>query len=141
MRGMERCNQEVLGIPVYLDRGFKHVCKATGLWRWKRIVVGPLLWRLTERERQAVLIHEAAHCKLFHLEKRILWAWLALFAPRKLMEMCYEQEYQADRYAAAAGYGLDLVAFFNKLKQGEVEVDFHPPLAARIERLMGTQGA
>ena len=141
MRGMVKCDYKVMGIPVYYDERMTNISSFTGLSRWKRIKVGPLFWKLTNREQQAVLLHEAGHCQLDHLQKRILWAWLALVYPKKLMEICHEQEYQADQFAAAAGYRLDLVSFFNKLQEGEVEVDFHPTLQSRIERLMGAQGA
>lgn len=141
MRPMKAHRPAVLGIPVVYDERMERISDTSGIGRWKRIKIGPSFWQLTPREAEAVLLHEAGHCKLYHLEQRLLWIWLALVSPRRLIEMCHEQEYAADRFAAAAGYGLDLVSLFTRMHEGnDTAVNFHPPLAARIERLMQAQG-
>lgn len=141
MRTMKAMPFKVLDIPLVYDDRLALISDSRGVWPFKRIVVGPAFNRLTPREQQAVVLHEAGHCKLYHLEKRLVMLWLAAFSPRRLIAMCHEQEYAADRFAAAAGYGLDLVSLFNKMREAEQEVSFHPPLASRIERLMRPQGA
>ena len=122
-----------LGIPVYYDPGLKNISDSRGLWWWKKIVLGPGFLQLSGREGCAVLLHEAGHCKLRHLEKRITMAWLVLVSPQRLLRICLEQEYEADRFAAGCGYGADLMRLFCRLQQAAGP--FHPELSQRIARL------
>ena len=122
-----------LGIPVFYDPKLKNISDSRGLWRWKKIVVGPAFFRLDEREAGAVLLHEAGHVKLRHLEKRLTMLWLVLISPQKLLRICVEQEFEADRFAARCGYGADLTRLFHRLAR-EPQM-FHPSLDERIARL------
>lgn len=122
------------GIRVVYDPTTASISDSRGLWRWKQIVVGNNFFRFPPREQQAILLHEVGHCKLRHLEKRILSTWLVVCAPRRLMELCVEQEFEADRYAAAAGFGEDLARAFSRIK-GESNL-LHPPLEERRRRLV-----
>ena len=124
-----------LGIPVFYDPDLKNISDSRGLWRWKKIIVGPQFKNLSEREAGAVLLHEAGHCKLRHLEKRISMAWLMLTSPQRLLNLCLAQEYEADAFAARCGYGNDLARLFARMQQGQGP--FHPELASRISRLKG----
>jgi Zn-dependent protease with chaperone function len=125
--------QPCLGIPVYYDPKLKNISDSRGIWRWKKIVVGPSFNRLDDREAGAVLLHEAGHCKLRHLEKRLKMLWLVLISPQKLLRICLEQEFEADRFAARCGYGNDLIRLFHRL--AEQPAPFHPKMSERIARL------
>ena len=124
-----------LGIPVYYDPKLKNISDTRGLRRWKKIVVGPGFLRLSEREAGAVLLHEAGHCKLHHLEKRLSMVWLVLVSPQRLLRICLEQEHEADDFAVKHGYGQDLAQLFSRMEQRKAL--FHPALSARIARLKG----
>jgi len=120
----------VLGIPVLYDdrqQGFTH-CR--GYLRWKKIVVGRGFMLLNPREKTALILHEVAHAKMFHAEMRVL---CAIATPWRLKAIGREQEFQADDYARASGYGRDLALFFSRIRE---EASFwHPPKKERIERL------
>jgi Zn-dependent protease with chaperone function len=120
---------------VLYDPELKNISDSRGIWRWKKIVVGPSFLRLDEREAGAVLLHEAGHCKLRHLEKRLTMLWLVLVSPKRLLRICLEQEYEADRFAAKCGYGNDLIRLFNRMS-AQSPGPFHPELGSRIARLM-----
>lgn len=122
---------KILGIPIHYDEKARIISDSRGLWPFKRIVVGPAFWRFGPREMQAILLHEVAHCKLFHLERRLL---RAIFFPGSIKEFCFAQEFQADNFVALTGYGKDLASVFSKVKQ--TEQILHPPTAERIERLL-----
>lgn len=124
-----------LGIPVFYDPDLKNISDSRGLWRWKKILIGPLFLRLSEREAGAALLHEAGHCKLRHLEKRLTMAWLVLISPQRLLRFCLDQEHEADRFAAQCGYGADLAGLFARMEQQKGW--FHPKLSERIARLTG----
>lgn len=122
-----------LGIPVIFDSRVETFAESRGLFRWKRIFLGPRFLSLPPREQQALLLHEAGHCKLHHLEKRIL-ACLT-FWPPKVLKLCVIQEFQADRFTAGCGYGRDLVNFLLRFKDHKAG-PFHPPQAERVRRLL-----
>jgi len=122
------------GIRVVYDPNTSSISDSRGLWRWKKIIVGNNFFRFPPREQQAILLHEVGHCKLRHLEKRIASTWWVVIAPRRLIELCVEQEFQADRYAAAHGYGDDLARAFSRIR-GESNL-LHPPLEERRRRLI-----
>lgn len=124
---------ECLGIPVRYQPTFKGISDSRGLWRWKKIVIGPAFTAFPAREQAAILLHEAGHCKLFHLEKRIARLWLLLWRPSRLSAYCAQQEFEADRFAAGCGYGADLARAFSRLAVSDSIL--HPPIALRIERL------
>lgn len=123
-----------LGVPVYYDPELKPISDSRGLWRWKKIVLGPKFLGLPDREKAAVLLHEVGHCKLHHLEKRISMVWLVLFSPKRLLRLCMEQEHEADRFAARRGYGDDLARLFARTI-GNGPGPFHPDRESRITRL------
>lgn len=62
-----------LGIPVLYDPALPILSDSRGIGAWKKITVGPSFLELTERQKGAVLLHEAGHCKLWHTEKLIAY--------------------------------------------------------------------
>lgn len=135
-----------MGVPVEFDPDLPYISDSRGLFRWKRIVVGKSFFALTSREKQAVLAHEAGHCKLKHLEKRILRLWL-LVMPKRLLAYCHRQEYEADQFSKACGFGEAMVSLLEKVALVQSDGNaaqtqlvgslYHPPLQSRIERLKG----
>lgn len=119
-----------LGIPVRYDAHLKIISDSRGIWRWQEIVVGPLFTAFPPREQQAILLHEAGHCKMRHVEHRLL----ALLAPWTIPRLCREQEFAADRFAAECGFGADLARAFLRLKAPATAL--HPPVEERIGRLL-----
>lgn len=109
------------------------ISDSRGLLRWKKIVVGPEFLQFPPREQQAILLHEVGHCKLRHLEKRLLALW-RIFSPRRLAELCIRQEFEADRFAHGCGYGPDLARAFQRVRASDSPL--HPPIAERIARLL-----
>lgn len=125
----------VLGVPVGFKRRLTNISEARGIWPWKKIVVGPQFFDLEARCQGAILLHEAAHAKLFHLEKRIGYALLNFWRPAAIGRYCKMQEFQADAFAAGCGYGRDLALVFARFPAAGG--DFHPSPEERIERLTG----
>ena len=122
-----------LGIPVRFDAKYTGILDSRGLWRWKKIFVGPAFLAFPPREQQALLLHEVGHCKLKHLEKRLRSLWLLFWRPRALAVLCRAQELEADRFAAACGYGAELAEAFRRMKH--VDSPLHPHISERIARL------
>lgn len=122
-----------LGVPVVFDEKYLGISDSRGLWKWKKIVVGRYFLVFPPREQQAILLHEVGHCKLFHLEKRILALWRLIFCPADLLTVCVEQEYEADRFVRGCGYGPDLARAFGRMR--ETPDPLHPPVAERVSRL------
>jgi len=128
-------DMNTLGVPVRYDPQAKMISDSRGLWRWKKIVVGPMFWiNFDEREKQAILLHEAGHCKMFHLEKRILRLPLMLVRPSFVASYCRAQEFAADQFAAGCGYAQDLARALSKIRAGGGPL--HPDLPTRIARLL-----
>lgn len=122
-----------LGIRVVFDPTWSGISDSRGLFWWKRIFVGRAFLGFPPREQQAILLHEVGHCKLRHLEKRLLGLWRALWWPA-LFRLCVAQEYEADRFAAGCGYGPDLAQAFRRIRARKSPL--HPPLEHRIQRLL-----
>ena len=80
-----------LGIPVRYDPTLRVLSDSRGIWPLKEVVVGSAISAFTQREVEAILMHEVGHCKLFHLEKRLLRLWM-IFRPKLLAEYCKQQE-------------------------------------------------
>jgi Zn-dependent protease with chaperone function len=125
--------EKCLGIPVRYDERLTIICESRGVGPWKEIVVGPAFLRFGPRERQALLLHEVAHCKLFHVEKRIL---LLIVFPFCIFAYCRDNEFVADKFVKECGYGGDLARAF--LKMADRKSVLHPPLMDRILRLTTT---
>lgn len=132
--------QPCLGIPVCYDPKpvywwgeRKPIVDSQGISGFKKIVVRPDFFAFPPREQMAFLLHEAAHCKLFHIEKRIL---RLIFWPLGLFGYCREQEFMADRFVKELGYGADLARAFSRFP--DCQGHLYPSLAQRIERLSGT---
>lgn len=122
------------GIPTEIDYSLPFICDSRGIGRWKKIVVGRAFFTFDDRQQSAFLLHEVAHCKLRHLEKRIAALWLLIWRPKRLAQLCIEQEFEADLFVARCGFGPDLARAF--LRIGSAGEDpLHPPLTARVERL------
>lgn len=73
-----------LGIKVEYDQHLPILSYARGLGFWKRIVVGPSFYMLTQRQQGAVLLHEVGHCKHLHTERL---AWHVLTHPALLLAL------------------------------------------------------
>lgn len=125
-----RTSEPFLGIPVRYDENLKSICESRGVFRWKEIVVGPDFARFPAGEQAALLTHEAGHCKRFHVERRLL----ALLTPWRLKRLCIEQEFEADRFARAMGFGPLLASAFARLAPAKQVL--HPPRHERIMRLI-----
>jgi Zn-dependent protease with chaperone function len=125
---------KICGIPVVFDASCDRVAVARGVWPFKKIAVGPSLNLLSERERFAVLYHEAAHCKRFHMEARILLLPLLLLS-RIVRYFTHRHEFSADRFAAEHGWGVDLATWLMRVNQPES--DFYPSCAERVRALKG----
>lgn len=112
------------------------LCESRGIWRWKKIVVGPPFTRFPPREQQAILLHEVGHAKLKHVEQRLLAAWKIILAPLAFARLAVQQEHQADAFARGCGYGPDLARALARCSVGPVE-SLHPNTLDRIARLTG----
>lgn len=121
------------GIPVRFDAKFRGISNSRGIWRWQEIVVGPIFMQFDPREQQAMLLHEVGHCRARHLETRIKHLWLLLWDYPRIVALCNAQEFEADRFAARAGFGPDLARAFAKMRS--TDTPLHPPLFERILRL------
>lgn len=126
---------ECMGIPVVYDPALATISESRGLWRWKKIFVSEKFLAFPPREQQAMLLHEVGHCKLRHLERRLIAAIALIFWPPALAEFCKRQEFQADLFVAHCGYGRDLAQAFLRVKSTG-ESPLHPPISERIARLM-----
>jgi hypothetical protein len=126
---------EVCGIPVRYQPQSKHMADARGVWPVKWIAVGPMWFTLTPREQQAVLYHEVWHCLALHMEKRLLG--LPLFWTRWVREWAYNQEFDADEFAVAHGYGVELREVIKRHSAAhDPHLDpFHPHPQQRVLRL------
>ncbi len=128
---------DCLGIQVHYRPRFKGISDSRGVWRWKKIIVGTVFTQFPMREQAAILLHEAGHCKLFHVEKRILNLWRLFWRPASLVNLCIQQEFEADRFAAGCGYGPDLARAFCRISNEKSLL--HPPLEERVDRLIHYQ--
>lgn len=126
----------ILGIPVVFERDCPRIADARGFWPMKkRIVVGPEWMKLPWGERMAVLYHEAAHCLGLHMEKRLAMLPMLLLAPEFTRRWCRRQEIEADRFAAANGFGQHLAGLLQRSR--EMQSMFYPSYAERIAQLTG----
>jgi len=122
----------ILGIPLRYDPNMKTIAESRGLWPFKAVYLGPQLPCFPPREQQAFLLHEAGHCMLFHLEKRIANLWRLVWPPA-FFRYLRMQELQADRFVAHCGYGEDLARGFERIIP--TQSVFHPPISERVARL------
>lgn len=122
---------EILGLPISYNQQFKGVAVARGVWPFKHIEVGVSWFGLSMGERIAVLMHEAGHCKLLHLEKRILW--LPLFWTKFVERIAMDQELEADEFAFRHGYGVEFLQFLKRFRY--VKGDYYPNYPERSEHL------
>lgn len=137
MKNSPPSRPDCLGIPVRFDPRMRGISNSRGVGRWKAIFVGSAFGQFPPREQAAILLHEAGHCKLRHLEQRLKRLHWAFWKPHVLAAFCAAQEFEADRFAAGCGYGADLARAFSRL-QG-TDTPLHPPMAERIARLAETQ--
>jgi Zn-dependent protease with chaperone function len=95
------------------------------------IVTGERFGMLDEDEQDAVIAHETGHIVNWHGFKR--WWWAVSFQWFDLQHRCWEQEYEADAYAAHEGHGVGLISV---LWRGPGhESPMHPARDARIEHI------
>lgn len=112
------------------DEQCERVAVARGLFFNRRIVVGPAFYDLPKRQQDAVLAHEEAHCRGWHLELRLLL--LPLFWTRWARRLAARQELTADDFAVEQGYGVELLEFLRHDDGGEYYPD---PLLRRLHLL------
>lgn len=125
--------EKVLGIPILVDVGSHLTADSRGIWPWKKIVLGVSWFYLAAREKEAVLMHEAAHCLKFHLEKRIAAIPLLFLRPAFATEIAMRQELEADRFAAERGFAVELLSVLRKL--GGKDGQFYPTFYTRAKHL------
>lgn len=120
-----------MGLPVAFDERVDQVAVARGVLR-QRIVVGKVFMFLNDRQRHAVLLHEAGHCFGRHLLQRILL--IPIFWTRFAQRVTHAQEFAADAFCARAGYASELmqVIWYLSNRGGG---DFHPCADERCARL------
>lgn len=111
------------------------IVETRGLFRWKYIRTGRLLYAFSSREKQAILLHEVGHVKLNHVERRLLKFWQILLMPVSFSKLCIAQEFQADYYAAECGYALDLANALSRMNS-DGTASMHPQVSERIARLL-----
>ena len=128
------CAPDCLGIPVRYDPTLPVICHSRWWGSWSLIVVGPAFMRFHPRERTALLLHEAAHCRLLHVKHRLLSLWLLFWCPSALSLLCRRQEFEADEFVARLGYGPDLATAL--LRVNSRASSLHPPKQQRIDRLL-----
>ena len=125
---------KVLGIPVYFKPDTHEVAYSTGIWPFKRIVIGPRWLQLDTDERMGVLMHEAKHCLAFHLEIRLLL--LPLFWTDWVLRIAHRQELDADAFAIEQGYGAGILRVIVRFReQDEYYPSFNDRYDAAISRL------
>lgn len=125
---------EILGFRVYYDELCPLPAHVIGLWRWKRIIVGPKFWALSFIEQRAVLFHEAKHAITFDLDKRLLNVFF--YRTKRGERLVAEQEFAADRFAAECGHGIGMVRFLHRCCG--VKQAYGPSAEERLERLTHT---
>ena len=121
----------VLGIPVYFNPATDEMAYATGVWPFKRIVIGPRWLTLDTGERMGVLMHEAKHCLAFHLEIRLLLlpvSWM-----NWVLRLCHQQELDADAFAVEQGYGRDLLRLVTRFREGN---EYYPSFDDRYNNMI-----
>jgi Zn-dependent protease with chaperone function len=110
---------EFMGIPVLVDIGGHFIAESRGIWPWKKIVLGFSWFVLTPREKEAVLLHEAAHCKMFHMERRICAVPMLFIRPAFATQVAMGHELAADRFAASQGFGKELLSVLAKMRRNQ----------------------
>lgn len=101
-----------LGIPVRYDASEDGVASCSGIWPGYWINVGPGWLGLPQRQKDAVLMHEAAHVRLWHIEIRMLLlplSWMSFV--QRIMD---RQEEAADRFVVEQGLGVELLEVLSK---------------------------
>jgi hypothetical protein len=131
--GMTQIPDDILGIPIRFDANYKGLADSRGLWRWKSIVIGVQFLMLGPAHKLAVLYHEACHCLRHHMEKRVIALPMLFIRPAFSMRLCAEQEMEADAFAAANGYGKDLLDVLTRF--GGEPGTFYPSNEERVTRL------
>ena len=97
------------------------------------IVLGRYATLLEDFERQAIIVHEQGHIAKRHALKRLG----RLLAGRwsGLMELCRNQELEADAHAVSSGHALGLISFLSKVRPPHKNA-LHPTPNERISHIM-----
>lgn len=120
------------------------IARSVNLFVINFIETGVYFDHLDNAQKKAILAHEEGHIVHHHFWQRLWWLFTCdLFdlptSREKLMQKCREQEFEADDYADAKGYGIPLLTFLvNCRHDDEIEdgFNFHPTPQARINRLI-----
>lgn len=128
----------VEGFEVHYDPDAYGTAWAVGVFSSRRIMVGPSWLILPPREKQALLLHEAAHLRGHHMLARVLFA--TLLFPLVWTPVGHwfgaRQELAADAFVVKKGYGADLLRFLRRCPRASGG-DYYPGFgrrAAAIER-------
>ena len=105
---------------------------------WGTIQTGPSFARLSFIEQEAVLAHENGHLSHRHVLKRFLWliTLRAVFRFDEFVEMCEQQEFEADQYAVEQGCARGLCIFLSR-RLHEPKSPGHPSAKQRLEAIHG----
>lgn len=114
------------------------LAESVGVFPFQWIEVGRDFYRCPPRMQRAILLHEMAHIYGGHQMQRILHFFDALFRPEKFRELCHNQEYEADEFAATCGFGPELCQLYAVLQQQDYpSAALYPDLPSRIQRIKG----
>lgn len=117
---------EFMGIPVVFDPDVE-VAFAVGIWPLKRIKVGARFLTFDRDMQVAILLHELGHCRMFHMEQRMLM--IPLFWTKWAFRVAHNQEIAADAFAARGGYGVHMLRFLAFARDG---AEYHPSKERRM---------
>lgn len=121
-------------LRVKIDPELDTMALARGVWPFKRIHVHPEWTSLPPGEQYAILLHEAGHCLLLHLERRLLM--LPVFWTKWAERRAENHEHEADAFCVLEGYGVHLRCFLARRDRGDHATGyFHPPVKERMANI------
>ena len=97
------------------------------------IVLGRYASLLEPFERDAIVAHETGHIARRHAAKRLVRLVIGRWSG--LMELCRQQEIEADAYAVRSGHALGLISFLSKVRPPHKNA-LHPTPRERIDHIM-----
>jgi Zn-dependent protease with chaperone function len=97
------------------------------------VVLGRYATLLEGFERDAIIAHEQGHIHGRHALKRL--GRLVSMRWSDLMDVCRQQELEADAHAVSQGHALGLISFLGKVRPPHKSA-LHPTPGERIEHIM-----